>query len=54
MKEIASKEIGSRIKELIFKLELNQTSFAKAVGVPQSVIYNTINGVTKTPKLILV
>ena len=53
MKETASKEIGSRIKELIFKLDLNQTSFAKSVGVPQSVIYNTINGVTKTPRYTL-
>lgn len=53
MKDTASKEIGSRIKELIFKLDLNQTSFAKSVGVPQSVIYNTINGVTKTPKFSL-
>ena len=53
MKETASKEIGSRIKELIFKLDLNQTSFAKSVEVPQSVIYNTINGVTKTPRYTL-
>lgn len=53
MKEKASKEIGSRIKELIFKLGLNQTSFAKSVGVSQNAIYNTINGVTKTPRYTL-
>ena len=49
MKETASKEIGSRIKELIFKLELNQTSFAKSVGVSQNAIFNTVSGET-TPR----
>ncbi|WP_428657608.1 helix-turn-helix domain-containing protein [Runella sp.] len=53
MKETASKEIGSRIRELIFKLELNQSSFAKAVGVSQNAIFNTITGVTKTPRYTL-
>lgn len=53
MKETASKEIGSRIKELIFKLDLNQTSFAKAVGVSQNAIFNTVSGNT-TPRLVLI
>ena len=53
MKEIASKDIGSRIKELIFKLNLNQTSFAKAVGVSQNAIFNTVTGATKTPRYTL-
>lgn len=53
MKETASKEIGSRIKELIFKLDLNQTSFAKSVGVSQNAIFNTVSGNTQ-PRLVLI
>lgn len=49
MKEKLSKEIGARIKELIFKLELNQSSFAKSVGVSQNAIFNTVSGNT-TPR----
>ena len=52
MKETASNEIGSRIKELIFKMNLNQTSFAKSVGVSQNAIFNTVTGNT-TPRLAL-
>lgn len=52
MKETASKDIGSRIKELIFKLNLNQTSFAKSVGVSQNAIFKTVTGDT-TPRLTL-
>lgn len=44
-----SSEIGTRIKELIFKLGLNQTSFAKSVGVSQNAIFNTISG-DSTPR----
>lgn len=46
-------EIGSRIKELIFKLNLNQTSFAKSVGVSQNAIFKTVSGET-TPRLSLI
>jgi transcriptional regulator with XRE-family HTH domain len=53
MKETASKEIGSRIKELIFKLDLNQTSFAKAVGVSHTAIFKTVSGDTQ-PRLVLI
>ena len=53
MKETATKEIGTRIKELIFKLDLNQTSFAKAVGVSQNAIFNTVSGNTQ-PRLVLI
>lgn len=53
MKETTSKEIGSRIKELIFKLDLNQTSFAKAVGVSQNAIFKTVSGETQ-PRLVLI
>lgn len=53
MKETASKEIGSRIKELIFKLDLNQTSFAKAVGVSHTAIFKTVSGETQ-PRLVLI
>ena len=53
MKETASKEIGSRIKELIFKLDLNQTSFAKAVGASHTAIFKTVSGDTQ-PRLVLI
>ncbi|MCA0229848.1 MAG: helix-turn-helix domain-containing protein [Bacteroidetes bacterium] len=53
MKETASNEIGSRIKELIFKMNLNQTSFAKSVGVSQNAIFKTITGETM-PRLTLI
>jgi transcriptional regulator with XRE-family HTH domain len=53
MKETSSKEIGSRIKELIFKLELNQTSFAKTVGVSHTAIFKTVSGETQ-PRLVLI
>jgi transcriptional regulator with XRE-family HTH domain len=53
MKESSSKDIGSRIKELIFKLELNQTSFAKAVGVSHTAIFKTVSGETQ-PRLVLI
>lgn len=53
MKETASKEIGSRIKELIFKLDLNQTSFAKTVGVSHTAIFKTVSGETQ-PRLVLI
>ena len=47
MKDTASNEIGSRIKELIFKLDLNQTSFAKSVGVSHTAIFKTVSGETQ-------
>ncbi len=53
MNETASSEIGSRIKELIFKMNLNQTSFAKSVGVSQNAIFKTVTGNT-TPRLALI
>jgi transcriptional regulator with XRE-family HTH domain len=40
-------EIGSRINELMFRLEKNQSSFAKAIGTSQTAIYNTVHGKTK-------
>ncbi len=36
--------IGNRVKELIFRLNMNQSSFAKSIGVSQNAIFNTING----------
>ena len=40
-------EIGSRINELMFRLEKNQSTFAKAIGTSQTAIYNTVHGKTK-------
>jgi transcriptional regulator with XRE-family HTH domain len=40
-------EIGSRIKELMFRLELNQTAFAESIGVSQTAIVKIINKQSK-------
>ena len=42
--------IGSRVKELMFKLDLNQTKFGKSIGGTQNQVYNTIKGNT-TPRI---
>lgn len=47
MKDAANNEISLRIKELIFKLQLNQTSFAKSVGVSHTAIFKTVSGETQ-------
>lgn len=49
MKTQSTSQIGSRIKDLIIQLELNQTSFAESIGVSQNAIFKTISGQT-TPR----
>ncbi len=39
--------IGHRIKELMFRLDKNQSSFAESIGYSQTSVYNTINDKTK-------
>ena len=42
-----AKDIGQRINELIFRLNKNQSSFAKSIGVTQTAVYSTVHGKTK-------
>lgn len=53
MKTQSTSLIGSRIKDLIIQLELNQTSFAESIGVSQNAIFKTISGQT-TPRFSLI
>lgn len=39
--------LGHRIKELMFRLNKNQSSFAESIGYSQTSVYNTINDKTK-------
>jgi transcriptional regulator with XRE-family HTH domain len=40
-------EIGDRINELLFLLNLNQSSFAELVGTTQTTVRNVTKGITK-------
>ncbi len=39
--------IGTRISELIFRLDKNQSSFAKSIGFTQAAVYSTVHGKSK-------